>query len=345
MNPKGCSFLDQGIDFELDKVCDCCISHNGWRGLPLLLENYHGELIDWENLFKIKAKRIEAQKQATIYDCDGCYHLTDYTFKEEKKISEFHFTHCRLCNAKCIYCSKEYSEGSINYDVYPIIKDLIDKGYYKGGGEATMEGGEPTLMQHFDELVHLLTSNGTNIRVHTSGIKFSPTVAEALKNNKGKIVVSIDSGTSKTYKNIKQIDAFQKVCSNIEQYYSVTTNHPENIVIKYIIIPGFNDNIKEIKNFFKLIKSLKITTVALDIELQYARNLENKNLSPHIYFLVDYFENLAKKYNMQLLKYSFLSYVLNNRTIEKAKYLNNDILFNFRIKKFIQKEKNINYTR
>ena len=105
------------------------------------------------------------------------------------------------------------------------------------------------------------------------------------------------------------------------------------------------NNIKEIKNFFKLIKYLKITPVALDIELQYARNLENKNLSPHIYFLVDYFENLAKKYNMQLLKYSFLSYVLNNRTIEKAKYLNNDILFNFRIKKFIQKEKNINYTR
>lgn len=345
MNPKGCSFLEDGINFDLETVCDCCIMHNDGRGLPVLLENYHGELIDWENLFKIKAKRIEAQKQATIYDCEGCYRLSDYNFTGEEKISELHFSHCRACNAKCIYCSEEYSGGFLNYDTYPVIKDLIEKGYHKGGGEATMEGGEPTLMQHFDELVHLLTSNGTSIRVHTSGIKFSPTVAEALTNRQGKIVISLDSSCSETFKKIKQVDAFEKVCENIKKYSHAANGNTSDIIIKYILVPGYNDNIKEIKNFFKLLNKLGISTVALDIEVKYAMKYNNKDVSPHIYFLVDYFENLAKKYNMQLLKYSFLSYVLNNRTIEKAKYLNNDILFNFRIKKFIQKEKNINYTR
>ena len=32
---------------------------------------------------------------------------------------------------------------------------LVEKGYYKAGGEATMQGGEPTLMQNFEELADL----------------------------------------------------------------------------------------------------------------------------------------------------------------------------------------------
>ena len=103
MNAKGCSFIDAGINFEDDKVCDCCISHNDGRGLPLLIDNYNGEPIDWEYLFAIKAKRIAAQKIKTIHECENCYHLTDYEFKQDKKISEFHFSHCRSCNAKCVY--------------------------------------------------------------------------------------------------------------------------------------------------------------------------------------------------------------------------------------------------
>ena len=131
MNKIGCSFLEKGINFDLDTVCDCCISHNDGRGLPILIRNYHGEPIDWEELFSIKEKRIEQQKQKTIYDCEGCYHLSHYNYTGEKKLSEFHFSHSRVCNARCIYCSDLYNSGEPNYDTYPIIKDLMEKGYYK----------------------------------------------------------------------------------------------------------------------------------------------------------------------------------------------------------------------
>lgn len=343
MNSKGCSFLEEGIDFEFDKICDCCIMHNDGRGLPLLMNNYHGAPVDWEQIFDIKSKRVEAQKQSTIYDCEGCYRLSDYTFKNEKKISEFHFSHCRACNAKCIYCSEDYNNSSVNYDTYEVVKDLIDKGYYKSGGEATMEGGEPTLMQNFEKLVHLLTSHGTRIRVHTSGIKYSETVQEALKNNLGTVVISIDSSSRKTYKTIKRTDSFDKVCENIKKYAVATKTNPDNIVVKYIIVPGYNDNTKEIKNFFKLMKSLNVSTVALDMEVRYAMKYDNKDVSPHIYLLVDYFENQATKYGMNLLKYSFLFYVLKNRKIPKAKYTDNDFMFNLCYGKYVQKDKNLKY--
>ena len=342
MNNLGCSFLEDGIDFEKDKICDCCISHNDGRGLPVLIEDYHGELINWEELFNKKAERISRQKENTIYDCEGCYRLMEYNFKDERKISEFHFSHCRSCNAKCIYCSTDFSEGSVNYDAYPVIKDLIDKGYYRPGGEATFQGGEPTVMRNFDNLVQLLSENGTLIRVHSSGIRHSQTVENALRDDKGTVVISIDSGCSETYKKIKLVDKFNEVCNTIQKYSEANA---KNVIIKYIIVPGYNDNIKEIDKFFTLIKKYNIKTVALDIEVRYAREYDNKNVSPHVYLLVDYFEKLTKENEIKMLTYSFLSYVLQNRTIKKSKLIGNKFIYGFYINKNKDKSKNFKYKR
>ena len=342
MNPKGCVFLEEGINFDLNTVNDCCIMHTDGRGLPVLINDYHGEMIDWEKLFETKARRIENQKQKTIYDCEGCYHLSDYNFKGIKKISEFHFSHSRVCNAKCIYCSDVYSSGTTNYSTYPIIKDLLEKGYYASGGEATLQGGEPTMMQDFEELVNLFLQNGTIIRVHTSAIKFSPKVADALKQNKGSVVISLDSGTKETYKKIKQVDAFELVCDSIKKYAQANI---DNVIIKYVLVPGYNDNSTEISKFFDLMKEIGIKKIAFDIEVQYAQKHHNKEVSPHVYLLYDYFQYLAEKFDMQLLTYSFFSYVLANRNIDKFKFLSNKFLFDLVLKFHIQKEKNISYKR
>ena len=342
MNPQGCLFLEEGINFDLNEVNDCCISHNDSRGLPILIKDYHGELIDWVKLFETKERRIDSQKEKTIYDCEGCYRLCDYKFKGERKISEFHFSHSRVCNAKCIYCSDEYSSGTTNYNTYPVIKDLIEKGYYKAGGEATMQGGEPTLMQNFEELADLFLKNGTVLRVHTSAIKFSQKVADALKVGKGSVVISIDSATRETYKKIKQVDAFDLVCESIKKYTEASC---ENVIVKYVIVPGFNDNLNEIDKFFRLMNQLKVKKVAVDIEVQYARKHDNKNVSPHIYMLYDYFEYQSRKQNIELLTYSFLIYVLRNRKLKKTKFLSNKFLLNLVLKYHNQKDKNIMYCR
>ena len=340
MNSKGCVFLEEGINFDLNKVTGCCISHNDGRGLPILIEGYTCEPIDWEKLFDKKAQRVAEQKEKTIYDCENCYHLSDYEFKNERKISQFHFSNCRICNAKCIYCGSENNSLDYNYDLYPVIKDLFDKGYYKPGGEATFQGGEPTLMKNFDELVNLFITSGTSVRIHSNGIKFSNTVYEALKNNTGKTVISIDSGCSKTYKKIKTVDGFETVCSNIEKYAEASK---DNIILKYIIVPGYNDNLDEIDKFFNLVKKFGIKTVALDIEVVYAMKYENKYVSPHIYLIADYFEHIAEQSGVNVLTYSFLSYVMKNRKTEKSSLIKNRFLYNLYIKTKTESKKNLKY--
>ncbi len=342
MEYQGCIFLERGINFDYNSVTDCCILHHSNKGLPLLLENYKGGLIDWEKIFEIKENRIQNQIKKTVYECEGCYHLGNYEFSFEKKISEFHFSHCRLCNAKCIYCSKEYSEGDINFDTYPVISDLIEKGYYKSGGEATFQGGEPTMMKHFNELIELFIKNGTSIRVHTSGIKFSPQVCDSLKQNKGSVVISLDCGSKKTYKKIKQVDCFEYVLDSIQKYSRANS---DNVIVKYILIPGVNDNINEIDKFFRIIKQYNIKKAALDIEVKYADKYNNKDVSPHIFLLVDYFEKKAEKLKIKVLIYSFLSYVLQNRTLKTSKWINFKPLYSLLVNKLNDKSKIIQYKR
>ena len=345
MNNLGCVFLESGINFDLNTICDCCILHNDGRGMPVLIDNYYGQQVDWNMLFDIKAERIRKQKNDTIFECENCYHLSEYNFSNERKISQFHFSHCRVCNAKCIYCSDEYSGGNLNYNTYPVILDLIEKGFYKPGGEATFQGGEPTLMQNFDELINLFIENGTIARVHTSAIKYSSTLEDALRKNMASVVISIDSACRQTYKKIKQVDAFDIVCENIKKYMQASTNNIQNLILKYIIIPGVNDNVKEIDKFFNLLNNLNINTIAVDIEVQYARKYNNNDVSPHIFLLYDYFQYLADKFQIKLLTYSFLSYVLKNRKIKKFSLINNKFLYVWFLNRHNIKSKNISYKR
>ena len=345
MNNTGCIFLEEGINFDCNKVMDCCISHNDGRGLPLLFEDYNGESINWDILFKKKEERIKKQKEETIYECEGCYHLSEYEFKGIKKISEFHFSHCRICNAKCIYCSDEHNSGEQNYSTYPIIKDLIDKGFYKSGGEATFQGGEPLLMKDFENLIELFNKYGTKIRVHSNGIKYSQAVADAIKNNDGHIVISIDSGTSTTYKKIKQVNSFNFVCENIKKYIDSAGDNNENIIIKYVIVPGYNDSIREVNKFFELMQQFKIRNIAVDIEVTYARKNNNKDISNHIYILYDYFILKAAQCKIKLLTYSFITYVLRNRNFKQTPCLFNSFFYSLYLNFHKDRRKFVNYKK
>lgn len=323
MNKKGCELIQHGISFERNDVYDCCISHGSDnRGMPLLIKDYHGEAIDWDKIFEIKRERIKRQQQETIWECNGCYALTDYDFTDGDYISFIAFNQMKLCNSKCIYCGDDFRNVIKYYDVLPIIKDLIDKGKFRNTGEITFQGGEPTLIKNFDELLNLFIDLKTKIRIHSSGIKFSPAVRKGIKEGFVTIVISLDSGTNKVYEKIKKVKMFDKVIENIKKYAEVLDeNNKNNLRLKYVITPGYNDTIKDIDDWLKIIKKLKIKSIAMDIEVQYANKHNQKDVSPHIYMLMDYIKYKAEQMKLDFITYSFAIYVLNERKFFKHQNL------------------------
>ena len=72
------------------------------------LNNYKGELIDWDNFFKKRNQLREGARNGHApQKCEGCYYLKEQDWNTDNYIDEVligHFTHC---NCNCIYCYTE----------------------------------------------------------------------------------------------------------------------------------------------------------------------------------------------------------------------------------------------
>ena len=140
------------------------------------------------------------------------------------------------------------------------------------------------------------------MRVHSSGIKFSPAIENAIKEGALNVVISIDSSCSSTYKRIKRVDCYDKVVENIKKYAQANTNGYSLMTTKYIIIPHINDNIAEIENWIQLTRNLGSRWLALDIEDVWYKM--NRSHIPSYYLdLVNYVIDRAKDLNMKIELY------------------------------------------
>lgn len=318
MKYLGCDYMAHGLSFEYKDLYDCCMMHHDNLGMPLLIENYNGESIDWQKIFAIKRERIERQKIKTIPECEGCFYLREKEDTDENYISEIAFQQIKLCNAKCIYCGDDFRYHRNYYDVYPIIKDLTDKGYFKATdkGLVIFQGGEPTIMTHFDDLTNIFIAQNANIKVNTSAIRYSGVLAKGMEKGKVQTCISIDSGCRETYNKIKYVDKFDIVCESIRKYAEVANcSNESELVVKFLIVPGYNDTVQEVDLFFEKMKELNVKNIAFDLEVGYSTINHRKNVSPHIHYLLDYAKERAKSENMDFEIFSFAFYVEQERQI------------------------------
>ena len=180
---------------------------------------------------------------------------------------------------------------------------MIDKGILRPGGEVSFGGGEPTIAPEFEELIKLLTASGfQNMRIHSSGIKFSPAIEEAIKKGVLNVVISIDAGCDKTYKKVKQVNAYKKVIENMKKYAEANTEKYGLMTSKYIIIPNVNDNRKEIDMWIDSVVKIGGKWLALDIEDIWYKN-NRSTISAYYLDLVNYVINRANQLGMKIELY------------------------------------------
>lgn len=184
---------------------------------------------------------------------------------------------------------------------------------FKLNGEITFQGGEPTLLGEIDDLLKLFADNKIFVRVHSSGIRFNQNLKESIQKELASVIVSIDSGTPKIYKKIKQIDCFEKVYKNLKKYVENQDESSKKLVkAKYIIVPGYNDSIFEINSFLKKMKKIGITSIIVDIEC-YAFVSFGGSTPENMQVLMDYFKFKTKKNKMELEYYDSAHYFEDKR--------------------------------
>lgn len=302
-----CPWIEYGIDFDLgvygSNVKMCCYLSAPGGGNTMLIKDYKGEPIDWKKFFKLKNKYRKIQSSGkTIPECEGCVFLEEKEWAQKDEITNVIFDHWTHCNCKCTYCYTEEDKTLYNnlknYNVLPIIKEMLSKKILKPGGAIGFGGGEPTMLDEFEELINLLLEKGfTNIRVPSSAIKYSPTIEKGIASGQLSVVVSIDSGSKETYKTIKQLDLYDKVCENLKKYAQAQTE-TGNVISKYIILPGVNDNIEEIDSWLNFNVENNISYIVIDIENSWLQqNRNNKDLG--VYNLIKHVKQKASDMNIQ----------------------------------------------
>lgn len=297
-----CDLIEHGLDFFTDSINFCCRIPPTDKGYKKILENYYGEKIDWKNFFKIKrAYRNQMKKGQIIPECKGCVYLQEKEWDNEDYISFINFNNWTICNEHCVYCwlNDEDKPHQKQYNVYPAIKDMAEKGYLRKGGHITIAGGEPCVAPEFNDLISLFLDYDLKpIRVLTNASVYSEVVKNAIARGNLNIVVSVDSGTKETFMSVKRRDFYDKVWENISAYASVQPQE-DRVKTKFIVIPELNDTKEEIDAWIAKSIESGVKHLAIDLEMMYY-DKNKDNLPPALFDLFEYAIKKIKENGLEL---------------------------------------------
>ncbi len=315
MRYKSCDWISGGLDFRQNSIVLCCFTYMQGYDEYELVSNYFGERINWEELFKRKRELTELQKKGqSAKFCQNCVYLEERDWYDDDTINCLIFNHWTKCNSACIYCEfgkeQEYYGKIPYYDIVPILEDMEVNGILKAvpGSFVSFGGGEPAILKNFGKIIKIVERNGfKNIRVNSSGIKYSEAIAQGLDKGIINVCISPDAGSKEKYLQIKRTDAFKKVWENIGKYVK-SSNDKLNVKIKYIIIPGYNDTKEDVDDFFMQINNYHVKSVCISVEKNWAMNLKINTYcdkrEKRIYELMDYFKCCAEHQDLELEIYS-----------------------------------------
>ncbi len=297
-----CDLIEHGMDFFTDSINFCCRIPPTENGYKKLLETYNGELIDWKKFFKIKRSyRKQMQKGDIVPECKGCIYLQEKEWDNEDYLSFINFNNWTICNEHCVYCwlNDPDKPHQKQYNVYPAIKDMAEKGYLKKGGHITIAGGEPCVAPEFNDLLNLFIEYDLKpIRILTNASIYSPVLEEGIRKGNVNTVISVDSGTKETFIKIKRYDFYDKVWSNVKKYANAQIESNQ-VKTKFIIIPGINDTQSEIKSWIEKSIECGVRHVALDVEMMwYNRNKDN--LPNELFNIFEYAVNEINNNNLEI---------------------------------------------
>lgn len=297
-----CDLIEHGMDFFTNSINFCCRIPPTDEGYKKLIETYNGEILDWKKFFKIKRKyRNQMKKGKVVPECKGCIYLQEKEWDNDDYISFINFNNWTICNEHCVYCwlNDTDRQHQTQYNVFPVVKDMAEKGYLKKGGHITIAGGEPCVAPEFNDLIKLfLDYDLDNIRVLTNATKFSEVVYEGIKTGKVNIVVSVDSGTKETFIKVKRFDFYDKVWDNVRKYAEIQQKR-DSVKTKFILIPNLNDTREEIDAWIEKSISVGVKHLAFDVEMMWYNENKN-NLPQYIIDLTKYAINKIKENNLDV---------------------------------------------
>jgi len=203
------------------------------------------------NFINLKYEIADNLKNGNIHEhCNKCNYIKETYYYKTRKIRQLALTEtaARACNFNCIYCSNkqfEPYEYNIFVDIYNAVVKIANCGLIDDSTFVVLSSNEFSISQDGNKLATLVSKYKSVL--FTNASIWSEAAAVALECGNSYLYVSVDAGTHETFKKVKGIDAFEKVCENLKKYSARGT-----VVLKYIVCEGLNENESDLDGFFRL---------------------------------------------------------------------------------------------
>ncbi len=302
---KCCEWALYHLVINSEDLTYCCQSFD--KKLTFM-ENYHGEPVDIDKYLKDREEYIERCKRGDYPEvCKDCPTLEERDWDETAGFIDISVSNRTKCSCDCIYCiisgggnseiKKELNTRQV-WDVKPVLSSLRDRNMFKSGCHFIIGGGECAEYpkEELQWLIDFVFSINGSIEFLSAGITYSEAITKALEKGETKLKVSVDAGYKKTYEKIKRVKGFDKVWHNLKKYIKAEKKNPKaQVTIKYIIIPGINDNIKEAKEFIKRALKTGCKSIEINVEFYWMNENFNKPISENLKEVLKYFNTLKDK--------------------------------------------------
>lgn len=319
MQYKSCHLLEHGISFHInDTIRPCCYikpEDNSLSGPILFQGDLPHQKIDWNKIFRKKEEYINSFKKNIIpFECENCIFIQERDWDDDKDyINYIHITHFTKCNSNCIYCYTSCDKAKYNsyksYNIYPVIKDIVEQNLFKSTGLVEFAGGECTILEEFSDVMNILLPTGCNFKINSSGIKYSPEIQKGLENGQLNLIFSLDSANRETYLKIKQVNSFDAAINNLEEYSKYQNPKTRswgdcygNVFAKFIIIPNVNDTKEEIDILFQTCEKINCRNIIFDLEWDWY-NKTQPNIPQKYYDLLQYTTEKNQEFQLNISYY------------------------------------------
>jgi radical SAM protein with 4Fe4S-binding SPASM domain len=176
------------------------------------------------------------------------------------------------CNSRCVTCDYwRHGRADITLEsvdrLIPSFKEL-------GTEIVVLSGGEPLIHPEWASIAGLLRNQGIDLWLLTSGLSLAKHAVRAVSLFK-MITVSLDGADASTYKAIRGVDAFDKVCEGIR----LASSRGAAVSIRVTLQ---RSNYRQLPEFVALARQLKVREVsflAVDVA------------NPHAFGRTENFEN------------------------------------------------------
>lgn len=255
-NGKSCEPLEQMLVFGNNNITACCAK----EGAPV--REYDDNVSDEqlrELIENFKSDIYEAMNSdSPLSGCGDCKFLKQSIHSKTYHIREINLIAGSMCQFSCVYCAnnEEYSQKRqdnlkrvLDYIDYLKAEQLIDKStfFYIANGEVTINPLRGRIYKTVREFPCVFFTNGEIC---------SKEISEILAMGRSKVNISLDAGTQETFFKVKGKDSFNKVCETVIEYSKYG-----QVELKYIILPGLNDNPIDALCFVELASQAKATVI------------------------------------------------------------------------------------